>query len=262
MFRHAKFILTVLRQVLIREMQFRTNFLMDLVISVIQSALLAIFYSVLLGHNLAFQVWQENQVMLFVGTFLMIHNLFNVFLSGGVGSLSGLVRSGDLDGLLLRPFDARFLLAFSGINIAPLASVGLGLALTVRSGLIAGFVRSPALGIAYFILVLLGVYFLYIIYFVLMCSSFWIVKTGELNGIFEMAIECGNKPYMIYPKWLQFLFSSVLAFFLAGNYQVLVLTGRFQWTGMLLMLISLGLWSLLGRFLWNRGIRRYHGASR
>ncbi len=195
MIRPVKFILTVLRQSLIREMQFRTNFLANLFVSLLEGAMLAIFYSVMLEREITFQVWQARQVFFFVGTFLVIHNLFKTFLADGVGSLSELIRTGNLDGLL-------------------------------------------------------------------MCSSFWIVKTGELDSIFATAIEFGNKPYLIYPEWLQFTFSTVLTFFLAGNYQVMVVTGGLGWTDMFLMLVSLLLWSLLGRFLWNRGIRHYHGAGR
>lgn len=257
-----KFILTVLRQSVIREMQFRANLLANLSVSLLEGGMLAVFYSVVLGQDITFQVWREKQVLFFVGTFLIIHNLFKAFLSDGVGSLGELVRTGNLDGLLLQPLNARLLLALSRINLAPLASVGLGLWLVARSGFIPVLVRQPALGAAYFALMLLGVYFLYTIDFVLMCSSFWIVKTGELDSIFATAVEFGNKPHLIYPEWLQFIFSTVLTFFLAGNYQVMIVAGGMNWTGLLLMVVSLFLWSLLGRSLWNRGLRRYHGASR
>ena len=260
--KYLKYIWVRLQLSIIREMQFRTNFLANILVGFLESAMLVIFYSVLIHRNIAFDFWGEGEVYLFLGTFLIVNNLYKIFFDGGVSSLTQLIKTGELDGLLMKPLSERFLLAFNKINIGPFPNLFIGLYLIGRSGNIRVLINRPTSLLLYLILIMAGVYFLYLAKFLLTCSSFWIVNSSELETIFNTLLEFADKPYMIYPRWIHLIFSYGTVFFLAGNYQVMAVTGRIDCKGLMGVGVSLVFWTFLTKKLWQKGLKIYHGASR
>lgn len=257
-----RFILVQLKQSLIREIQFRVNFIINLLMSIIDSAMLLVFYLLIFSNNISFNLLSRGQLYFFIGTFLIINNIFSMFIQNGLRSLSGLIITGNLDGILIRPLNHRVILAFSNINISSISSIILGIILLIVSGQIFTMVKQPILLLIYFLSLILGVYFLYLLLFIVMCSAFFIIKTGELESIFTTALQYANKPYIIYPRWLQFVFSSIISIFIIGNFQVVLLTRGYTLNSIIITLISIVIWDVISRILWNIGLRKYQGASR
>jgi hypothetical protein len=100
-----------------REMMFKGNFLLWIVVEMAWFALQLGFISVLYLHTESIGTWTKWQVVLLVGTSHFIQQIFQTFFLVNCINLSELVRSGKLDFLLMLPINTRFLLSFRQVDL-------------------------------------------------------------------------------------------------------------------------------------------------
>ena len=100
--------------VISRDMQYRFNFITGTVITVLFSLMGPLFQYLLFTKTKGFPSWTVNQVILFQEVLLLTIGLRTTLFGGAKGKFIGLVRNGDFDRLLLRPFSpVGYLLATS-----------------------------------------------------------------------------------------------------------------------------------------------------
>src|SRR5207248_6281524 len=98
----------MLRNSLIREMSFKANFLLWMVVEVLWFVGQIVFFSIIFGNVDRIGDWTKWEVVLLVGTHQMISQLFQAFFFVNVAAIPELVRTGKLDSLLVLPIDSQF----------------------------------------------------------------------------------------------------------------------------------------------------------
>src|SRR5918912_3700436 len=98
----------MLRNSLIREMSFKTNFLLWLVVEVLWFCGQIFFFSIIFGNVDRIGDWTKWEVVLLIGTHQIISQLFQSFFFTNVAAIPELVRTGKLDSLLVLPIDGQF----------------------------------------------------------------------------------------------------------------------------------------------------------
>ncbi len=93
-----------------REMAFRGNFLVKVSVEVLWLGIMLAFYRVIFARTRLVAGWDEPQYLFFVGCFFALNGLIEMFFLDNCNEFSELVRTGDLDGLLLKPIDEQFLI--------------------------------------------------------------------------------------------------------------------------------------------------------
>src|SRR5437016_3139114 len=95
---------------LIRELAFRTNFLVKVIVELMWLGIMLIFYHTIFRHTSGGTVagWGEAQFLFFVGCYFAMEGVIETFFLGNCGDFSDLIRSGDLDFVLLQPIDEQF----------------------------------------------------------------------------------------------------------------------------------------------------------
>ena len=107
--------LTFARNSLIREMTFRTNFLLDCLSSVCWTLMNIGFYVLIFHHTNSIGVetgWHRAEFFVFLGTTWIINAIIQAFLMPNAEEFSELIRTGGLDFALLKPIDTQFLVSF------------------------------------------------------------------------------------------------------------------------------------------------------
>lgn len=99
----------MLRNSLIREMNFKANFIGWIVVELLWFAGRVIFLEVLFAHMERIGNWSKWECVLLVGTHQVIAQVFQAFFYVNVSELPDLVRTGRLDLLLLQPIDSPVL---------------------------------------------------------------------------------------------------------------------------------------------------------
>jgi ABC-2 type transport system permease protein len=108
--RYLRLIRSLAVYTLNREMAFRGNFLVKVSVEVLWLGILIAFFRTIFARTSNVAGWTEPQYFFFVGCFFAINGLIEMFFLDNCNEFAELVRTGDLDGLLLKPIDEQFLI--------------------------------------------------------------------------------------------------------------------------------------------------------
>jgi ABC-2 type transport system permease protein len=121
------------RFTLSREMAFRSNFLVKVSVEVLWLGILLAFYRTVFAKTRYVAGWPEEQYLFFVGCFFAMNGLIEMLFLDNCNDFAELVRTGDLDFLLLKPIDEQFLITCRKIDWGTAPNVLMGLAVMVLS---------------------------------------------------------------------------------------------------------------------------------
>ena len=93
--------------------------------------------------------WGRGQTLLFVGTFSLINALNMVVFFFGVNGIAEKIKSGDLDGHLVKPMNALFRLTFENVDFGSLPLVGYSVAILMYAARLLPDPPSPARVLGY-----------------------------------------------------------------------------------------------------------------
>src|SRR5262245_25653530 len=125
-----------------RELMFKSNFLMWIVVELLWFALQLSFMSVLYLHTERIGSWTKWQVVLLIGASHLIQQLFQAFFLINCTNLSELVRTGKLDFLLLLPVNTRFVVSLRQVELGAFVYGASGLAVMEFGGKQVNYVLS------------------------------------------------------------------------------------------------------------------------
>src|SRR5438874_1095065 len=129
--RYLRLLGSFARFALAREMAFRSNFLVKVSVEVIWLGILLAFYKVVFAKTSTIAAWPQAEYLFFVGCFFALNGLIETLFLENCNEFAELVRTGDLDFLLLKPIDEQFLITCRRIDwgTAPNVIMGAGVML-------------------------------------------------------------------------------------------------------------------------------------
>src|SRR6476659_1830779 len=116
----------MLRNSLIREMSFKANFLLWMLVEVLWFLGQIVFFSIVFGSINRIGDWSKWEVVLLVGTHQIIAQLFQAFFFVNVANIPELVRTGRLDSLLVLPIDSQFAVSSKQFGLDSVVNAALG----------------------------------------------------------------------------------------------------------------------------------------
>src|SRR5262245_15469206 len=108
--RYLRLYLAFGRVDLARELAFRANFLVKLIVEALWLGILVLFYELLFQRTGDIAGWDRNRYLFFVGCHYALGGFVETFFLENCTGFADLVRSGDLDQYLLKPIDEQFLI--------------------------------------------------------------------------------------------------------------------------------------------------------
>src|SRR5215471_10702092 len=100
-----------------REITFRANFLLWILVELLWFGLQLSFIGVLYLHTESIGTWTKWQVVMLIGASHFIQQIFQAFFLINCTNLSELVRTGKLDFLLLLPVNTRFVVSLRQVDL-------------------------------------------------------------------------------------------------------------------------------------------------
>src|SRR5438270_12114137 len=116
----------MLRNSLIREMSFKANFLLWMLVEVLWFVGQIVFFGIIFGSVNRIGDWSKWEVVLLVGTHQMIAQLFQAFFFMNISNIPELVRTGQLDSMLALPMDSRFAASTNQFGLDSVVNASLG----------------------------------------------------------------------------------------------------------------------------------------
>ncbi|ADV63169.1 protein of unknown function DUF990 [Isosphaera pallida ATCC 43644] len=196
--RYPRLLGAMLRFSLTHEMAFRANFLIKVLVEVIWLGILLIFYRTVFAQTDLVGGWNQSQYLFFVGCFFALNGLVEAFFLESCQELSDLIRTGDLDSLLLKPIDEQFLISIRRFDwgTVPNVAMGAGVMLSGLSGL-----DSPpnAAAVAAFVVTFIcGLILSYSFLIAIASCSVWMIRNQGLLEIWWLVSNLVRHPREIY----------------------------------------------------------------
>ena len=277
--------LTFARNSLVRDLSFRTNFLLQCVTSISWAIMNWAFFKIIFAQGDKIAIgkgtgWTENEFFVFLGTVWIINAIVQAFFMPNAQEFSELIRTGNLDFALLKPIDTQFLVSFPRLNWSSLANFFLGIAVVTHyTNLLRHQPDNPLIlswiqVFLYAIFIAAGVVIMYSVMISLAATSVWLGRNQNLYMIWFYLTNFYRYPMEIYQRgvigWgLWGFFSFVVPVLVVANVPARTLaqplrgSGGERWENwLILLLFTMALVSLLvSRRVFRWALSSYRSAS-
>ncbi|HKB90584.1 MAG TPA: ABC-2 family transporter protein [Opitutaceae bacterium] len=249
------------RYSMVRTMMFRFDFLMWSLVELFWMSVNVLLVQVIYKHTHEVAGWTEYQMLLLVGTSMLIQRLLMGFFWTNLFELGRNIRTGQLDFFIAQPGEPLFMVSTRKIDLDGLANVIPALAVIFyamhRLGLHPGI-----LGVGeYFLCVLCGLMINYGALLAIVSLTFWISSSQGVEGSYFTFFEFARLPREAFRGVYSMLFVYILPVVIVSNVPARALLGGLDWLHALWLFGSSVLWFSLSVFVFHRGLSRYTSAS-
>lgn len=263
--RYARLLKTLGSFTLIRELSLRGNFLIKVSVEVLWLGILMAFYETVFARTQVVADWPKHEYFFFVGCFFAINGVLETLFLENCNEFSNLVRTGDLDFLLLKPIDEQFLITCRRIDwsVAPNILMGFGV---MTISLVNQSWNFDLIRILLFLLTFTcGIAIAYSFMLVLTSFSVWLVRNQSLMEMWWLFSSLARYPREIFQRgWahsMDFIFTYILPILLVVNVPARTMVKLLE-PRMILFLIVMTAGSLtVSRRFFQRALRSYRSAS-
>src|SRR5216110_1410463 len=207
----------MLRNSLIRELSFKANFILWMIVEVLWFCGQIVFFGIIFGQVDQIGDWSKWEVVLLLGTHQMIAQLFQAFFFVNVSNIPELVRTGKLDSLLVLPIDSQFAFSTKQFGLDSVINAMIGAAVVLLALTRLSIVPNALSVLLYLVTICFGVAIHYSIMLTLAAISFWIVRAqGLVYGYFNF-LNIARYPDVIFPQIFRLIFGWIVPVIIVAN---------------------------------------------
>ncbi len=244
------------------ELQYRSNFFLQLLESVLTLGAGLIGLAVVFGRTASLNGWSRPELLVVMGVFTMVGGITNTFVIPNMQKLVEDIQRGTLDFALTKPADAQTLVSVRLISIWQSVDILAGLIVLIigmaqlddsNNGVIAAASLT--------VLLLIGSWTIYCFWLILASSAFWFIRVNEMQELFQGLFRSGQYPVRIYPGWMRFGLTFLVPIGFAVTVPAEAATNRLTITTVIVSLVAAAVFGIASRWIWRTGLKRYSGAS-
>ena len=261
MLRYLRLFACFLRFSFSKAMQFRIDFFFRIGMDVIFYLVNILFYDVVFSHTDLIGGWSRDQMMVFVGGFLLIDALNMTLLADNLSHISFFVNSGDLDYYLIRPVSSLFFLSLREFAASSFVNLLMACGFLTYTLVRYGGPTPPPMVALFLLLILNGTYLRYLVRMLTIIPVFWLHSNRGLEMVFYHLVRFLERPDAIFTGWMRIILTTVLPFGLMVSFPARILFDGVQWNILLhLATVTVAL-SVAVYLFWRKGLRAYSSAS-
>ncbi|HXJ60275.1 MAG TPA: ABC-2 family transporter protein [Verrucomicrobiae bacterium] len=250
------------RNSVVREMGFKTNFLLWIVVELLWFTLQVTFIAVIYRHTDWIGDWSKWQVVFLMGTSHLIQQLFTALFLINCMQISEHIRTGRMDFFLLLPANTRFLLSLRQVDLGAFVNAASAVMVMVYAGSRLGLSPTLVQVIGFVLLCLSGLLVHYSLMFLLANASFWTVKAQGIVWGYYNLFNLARLPDVAFRGMFKMFFTFVLPMLLVSNVPSKLVLAKLSSPGdMLLLVLMSGVCLVVSEAGWRLSVRRYTSAS-
>jgi ABC-2 type transport system permease protein len=250
------------RNSLVREMGFKTNFLLWIVVELLWFALQLSFIGVIYLHTESIAGWSKWQVVMLMGASHFIQQIFQAFFLINCTQLSELVRTGKLDFLLLLPINTRFIISLRQVDLGGFVNATTGAAVMLYAARQMQLVPAPMQILGFLLLCATGILIHYSLMFLLATVSFWAVRAQGIVWAYYNLFNIARLPDSAFRGLFKVFFTFAIPMLLVSNVPVKLLVEKLSSPWEILLLMGLSVICLaLSEAGWRISVKHYTSAS-
>jgi ABC-2 type transport system permease protein len=260
--KHLRVYRALFRMNVMSQMEYRANFVTGILMELgyMVTKILYIVVAFRAGRSIA--GFGPDEVLVFIGTFIMATGFYAGVFMMNFFQLSALVKDGSFDTLMTKPVSLQFLATFRRSDIGIFATDFLGgLVVTIIGLSRLGGGADPWRLAGYAFYLSCGCAVAYAIYLVPMTLVFRIVNAQALAGSIDSFWDFNNVPMIVYGKLGKALGTYLVPMFVITSFPALFALGRMTAAQMIWGAAAPIVFLALARAAWKLGLRSYTSAS-
>jgi ABC-2 type transport system permease protein len=246
----------------VREMGFKSNFLLWIVVELLWFALQITFIAVIYQHTERIGDWSKWQVVLLMGVSHFIQQLFGALFLTNCVQISEHVRTGRMDFLLLLPVNTRFLVSLRQVDLGAFVNAASAIAVMLYAGHQLGLQPSFGRLAGFLALCASGLLVHYSLMFLLSSVSFWTVRAQGIVWGYYNLFNIARLPDAAFRGLFKAFFTFAIPMLLVANVPAKLLVEKLASPqDALLLLVMSGACFVVSEAGWRFSLRRYTSAS-
>jgi ABC-2 type transport system permease protein len=249
------------RYSLIRAMMFRGDLFIWGFVSLLWIAVNMVMVGVIYSHTATVAGWTMYQMLLLIGTSMLVQRFLMGFFWSGIFEMGRNVRNGMFDFVLAQPGDPLFMASTRKLDIDELANAVVSVGLIVYSARKLGLHPSASdLGL-YCIMIACGVVIHFSALVMAMSLAFWIKSAQGVEGSYFTLIEFSRLPRRAFHGLASLIFVWILPIVVVSNAPARQIMYGFEPAWMLGLCAATAGWFILAIIVFRSGLKRYTSAS-
>ena len=250
-----------LRVGLMKDLQYRVNFALQILQSVMAVTVGLVVFQLVFSHTTELNGWTHSELLAVLGVQAVMAGVIHSVIQPNMMRLTEEVREGKLDHALTKPVDAQMLVSVREVQLWQAVDIVTGAVIIVvalaKLGGGLGVLDALGFGVA----LGLGAVLLYCFWLVLATGSFWVIQMWFLPELFEGIFQTGRWPVGIYPDWLRFGITFLVPIAFAITVPAEAVTSRLDVQTLAFAALFTVVAFAVSRWFWRFGLRNYTGAS-
>ena len=246
----------------IREMSFKSNFLLWIIVELLWFGLQLAFIAVIYQHTDHIGDWSKWQVVLLMGASHFIQQIFQAFFLTNCTQISEYVRTGKLDFMLLLPINTRFIVSLRQVDLGGFVNAGSAVAVMIYALKQLHLIPSAFQIVGFLCLAAAGVFIHYSLMFLLASVSFWTVRAQGIVWGYYSLFTIARLPDAAYRGLFKAFFTFAVPMILVANVPAKLLADKLKSPLEMLLLLGMGVvcW-VISELGWRFSVRHYTSAS-
>jgi len=246
----------------VREMGFKANFLLWIVVEMLWFALQLSFMFVIYSHTDRIGTWSKWQVVMLLGASHFIQQIFTAIFLTNCTQLSELIRTGKLDFMLLLPVNTRFMISFRQVDLGGFVNAASGVAVMIYAGNQLRLSPGWAQVLGFVLLAAVSILVHYSLMFLLASVSFWTVRAQGIVWGYYNLFNIARLPDEAFHGLFKAVFTFALPMLLVANVPVKLLVRKLSSPLEMLLLLGMAIVCLVvSEAIWRISVRHYTSAS-
>ena len=199
--RYVKLWLSLAKFSLLGELAFRGNFLIKVVVELLWLGILLLFNFTIFQQTTMIADWNAHQYLFFIGCYFAMGGLMETLFLDNCNQFADLVRTGDLDFILLKPIDEQFLVSCRNIDWSTAANVLMGGGVMLFALINLEWSWDTGKAALFVIMFACGTALAYGFLLLLTSASVWFMRNQSLYEMWWLFTTLMRYPREIFRNW-------------------------------------------------------------
>ena len=244
-----------------RTLMFRFDFFLWATVELFWMSVNLLLISVIYEHTNSIAGWSKYEMLLLVGTSLLIQRFLMGFFWSSIFEMGRNIRSGHFDYFLAQPGNILFMASTRKIDLDGLMNSFVAMGVVAYAAHKLGLHPSAGDIAMYAVMIVCGLVIHYSMLVLSVSFAFWITSAQGMEGIYFTLSEFSRLPREAFKGLASLAFVWLLPVVVVSNAPARTLLHGFQPVWALGLLAAALLWFGAAVFVFHRGLKRYSSAS-
>lgn len=260
MIRYFIIFIHLIKNNLIRELEFRANFILQIVMQSGWGILQIVLIEIMFQFTNSIVGWEKYEIFFLIGLFRATKGIFDVFIYANILHLPEKVNSGELDYNLTRPINSLFVTSLRRHQLDQIGTILVGITIVFYS-IMKGHLSLQFGIIGVVLLSFCGVMSFYCLMLMFSTLSFYLSRLRALSSFYDVLSNVLRVPTDIFLFGNKYFDSTILLVSIVITLPTKILLGKIGMVGWGIQLAGTVILFIIAYKFWNYSLKHYSSAS-